>query len=270
MQDKIPITVIITTLNEEKNLPRCLSALQCFDEIIVVDSHSKDNSRMIAESFGARFVSFTWNGQYPKKRQWCLDNLTIQHDFVFFVDADEEVTKELADEIAVLDFSRAGYFIDGLYVADGVVLKRGMRNRKLCLINRHKMEFPVVDDLDIPGMGEIEGHYQPVLRSCAKGMKIGRLDAPLLHYCFNDAGRWEQKHHGYALWEKGMIDKKAYPDDPVAWRNRIKSLFRASRYKRWAFLFYYGLLRGGVLEGRKNIDLLFKKADYYRAIDTRK
>jgi diguanylate cyclase (GGDEF)-like protein len=77
----------------------------------------------LAELEDAQVMPFTWSGRYPKKRQWCLDNLSLKHDRVFFVDADEEVTKELAAEIAALDFRSAGYFVPGRYVMNGSALK---------------------------------------------------------------------------------------------------------------------------------------------------
>ncbi len=263
MSDKIPVSVIITTLNEEKNLPRCLAALERFDEVIVVDSGSRDSSRSIAESYGASFIDFSWNGQYPKKRQWCLDTLTLKHAFVFFVDADEEVTSALADEIAGLDWNAAGYFVDGLYVVDGTVLKRGMRNRKLCLIDRKMMEFPLVDDLDIPGMGEMEGHYQPRIKTNASLKSLRRLKSALLHYAFDDTQKWQDRHHGYAIWEREMARKSAYPADPVAYRQLLKSCFRRLPGKGFAYFIYYFIVRGGFLEGKKNLALTARKMQYY-------
>jgi len=260
MTAKIPVSVVITTLNEEKNLPRCLAALGQFDEVIVVDSLSQDNSRAIAESFGATFVPFVWNGQYPKKRQWCLDTLPLKHTFVFFVDADEEVTPELAEEIAGLDWTDAGYFIDGLYVVNGKVLKRGLRNRKLCLLDRRQIAFPVVNDLDVPGMGEIEGHYQPALKGAGA---LGRLRSPLLHHACDDWDRWQVRHDGYRAWERGMTQKGAYPAEPTASRQMLKRIFRALPFKGWALFVYYYIVRLGFLDGRENFDLSWRKMKYY-------
>jgi glycosyltransferase involved in cell wall biosynthesis len=79
------------TKNEELNIAKCLRSLNDFAEVFVVDSDSTDNTRTIAESMGARVVHFSWNGKYPKKKQWCLDNLSFSHDWVLFVDADEEI-----------------------------------------------------------------------------------------------------------------------------------------------------------------------------------
>jgi glycosyltransferase involved in cell wall biosynthesis len=58
--------------NEECNLAACLERLSRFAAIVVIDSGSTDRSREIAERFGARVVDFTWDGRYPKQRNWFL------------------------------------------------------------------------------------------------------------------------------------------------------------------------------------------------------
>lgn len=264
MHGDIPVTVIITTLNEEKNLPRCLGALTRFNEVIIVDSNSTDQTRAIAHNHGASVVSFSWNGHYPKKRQWCLDTLSFKNHFVFFVDADEVITPELANEIAALDFNAAGYFVDGLYMADERPLKFGMRNRKLCLIDHRCIEFPVVDDLNIPGMGEIEGHYQPVLKKDAGDKSVRRLRHPIHHYAFDDNVKWQSRHDGYAKWEEGMAAQSLWPQETSTFRSVLKSIFRHAPFKASLFFIYHYFLKGGFLEGRRNFDLTIKKAAYYK------
>src|SRR5437762_12100224 len=71
---KVPVTVLIPTLNEAKNLPRCLDHLTWADEIVVVDSCSTDDTARIARAYGASVLPFRWNGQWPKKRNWTLQN----------------------------------------------------------------------------------------------------------------------------------------------------------------------------------------------------
>src|SRR4051812_45933268 len=95
----IPVSVIVLTRNEEANLGRCLASTERFSEVFVVDSLSIDGTREIAESCGARVVTFEWNGEYPKKKQWALESLPFSHDWVFYLDADEELTPDLVNEI---------------------------------------------------------------------------------------------------------------------------------------------------------------------------
>lgn len=266
---KIPVSVLVMTRNESARIGRCLEALRDFDEVIVVDSGSTDNTAALAESFHAHVENFIWNGRYPKKRQWCLDNLSPKHDWVFFVDADEIVTKELVEEIRALQKNCAGYFIKGLYVMDGKILKHGLHNNKIALLDRRMMEFPVVDDLDLPGMGEIEGHYQPVLKPAFRTVKIGALAAPLLHHAHDDPAGWEARHRRYAAWERGMNARNAWPADPVPWRQVLKRLFRAVPARPlWAFLHCY-LLKASFLDGKQGFGLAAGRYRYYRMIAER-
>lgn len=260
MTGDIPVSIIIVTKNEAANLPRCLSALQNFKDIWVVDSGSNDGTDYIARSYGTQFIDFRWNGLYPKKRQWCLDNLPIKHDFVFFVDADEEVTPELVQEISRLDFLRAGYFVKGRYVVKGKPLKYGLKNKKLCLIDKRKMMFPMVEDLAIEGMGEIEGHYQPVMRKGAYG-SIGSLQSSLLHHAYDDFVRYKDRHQGYREWEEGI--KKLTINDPVFYRRVMKSIFSVlPRRDIIAFAHSYIMLLG-FLDGKAGWFHARCRYDYY-------
>ncbi len=261
--DKIPVSVLIVTRNEEKNLARCLASLERFDEILVVDSNSVDKTAEIARSFNVPVINFSWNGAYPKKRQWCLDTLPLKHDWVFFIDADEEATGALCDEIAALDFRAAGYFIKGLYVVGGEVLRYGASNNKLCLIDRRRICFPVVDDLDIPGMGEIEGHYQPVLKSGVQA-KFAKLKHAVLHHALDDEERYAQRHEGYALWLKGMNEKNAFPQDPVLSRHFLKKLFYKMPAQRTIYWLYAYVFKLGFLNHTKSVDFLIRKSLYFQ------
>ena len=263
MDDKIPVTVIVATRNEEKNLARCLFALEDFDEIIVVDSQSTDSTVDIARSYGVRVEAFYWDGTYPKKRQWCLDTLPMRHDHVFFVDADEEVTPELCHEIRMLDWHCGGYFVRGVYVMEGKPLHYGLQNKKLCLFDKRAMEFPVVNDLDIPGMGEIEGHYQPVLKTGVH-VKLGVLKNALLHHAMEDKDRYETRHKDYALWEQQMHSGDAYPKDPSFYRRAVKAVFAMLPFRPvLAFLHSY-IICMGFLMGRKGFLFAKSRFDYYR------
>jgi len=84
----IPVSVIVPTRNEARNLPRCLASLSGFGEVYVIDSQSEDATVEIARSHNAKVVQFFYQGGWPKKRQWALDNLPLAYDWVLLVDAD--------------------------------------------------------------------------------------------------------------------------------------------------------------------------------------
>ena len=97
---KTPVSVIVPVKNEAENLRRCLPALAWADEVFVVDSQSTDETAEVAAELGANVVQFHFNGTYPKKKNWALDNLPFRNEWVLIVDADEVVVPELAAEIA--------------------------------------------------------------------------------------------------------------------------------------------------------------------------
>jgi glycosyltransferase involved in cell wall biosynthesis len=92
------VSACIVTRDEEDRLPECLASLAWCDEILVVDSHSTDRTREVAAEVGARVVERDWPGHVAQKE---FAVRAARHDWVFCIDADERVSKELADEIAV-------------------------------------------------------------------------------------------------------------------------------------------------------------------------
>lgn len=264
MTGKLPISVLIMAKNEQAALPRCLAALKDFDEVIVVDSHSSDQTAQSARDHGARVEQFSWNGRYPKKSQWALENVKTRHNWVFLVDADEIITPDLVEELRTLDFSCAGYFVRGQYVWLGSALHHGTQNNKLCLFDKNKMAYPEIDDLDITQGWEMEMHYQPVLKD--KSGKIGQVNAPLLHYACDDYEAWLRKHEFYARWEAAMILKEAFPKDPSPVRESLKKIFRRlPRRDLIAFVHSY-IFKLGFLDGRAGLDFALARARYYKMI----
>lgn len=272
MSPDLPVSVVVVTRDEARRLPACLDALRGFPDIVVVDSGSIDGTPEIARASGARVVPFVWDGRYPKKRQWCLDHLALR-DWVFFVDADEIVTPELKAAVAGLFAAGAppcdGYFVPGRYVIGGRTLRFGLCNAKLALFDRRRFAFPVVDDLDLPGMGEIEGHYQPVARPGCAGARTGRLSAALCHHAYDDEGAWDRRHCRYAAWERGMNARGAWPRDPVAAREALKTLFRAMPGRAAAAFVHSYLAKGGFLDGMAGYRLARDRFRYYRMITAR-
>ena len=264
MAPPIPVGVIVMTRNEAARISRCLAALEGFDEVIVVDSASSDETAAMARRAGASVVLFTWNGKYPKKKQWCLDNLRLKHDRVFLVDADEEVTPALCAEIAALFNTgtplAAGYFVGGK------VLRFGLCNAKLALFDRRLISFPTVDDIGLPGMGEVEGHYQPVLKPEFKDLKIGFLKNALLHHAYEGQEGWHDRHRRYAAWEVGMNARNAWPPDPVPAREILKRTFRRLPGRGAVAFAHSYVFRLGFLDGQKGFALARDRWRYYRMI----
>lgn len=265
----IPATAIVVTKDEGENIAHCLLPLiTSFARVIVVDSGSKDDTMAIAKTMGADFIPFSWNEKYPKKRQWALENIYGLGQWVFFVDADEIVTHDLLREMRLL-FARGkmadGYFVRGRYVWMNKTLRFGMTNNKLCLFRRDKLMFPKVEDLGIPGMGEIEGHYQPVPIDGAD-VQIGQLDHALIHHNHKGRGEWDRRHDRYAQWEAAMTARHLWPADPVAWREELKTHTRAARLRPALVFLYSYIARLGFLDGVAGLDYALARAGYARKV----
>src|SRR6184192_1240888 len=96
---RVPLSVLVPVKNEAANLHDCLVSVSFAKEIVVVDSESTDGTQAIAEEAGARVVQFVWNGNFPRKKNWSLENVPWQHEWVLIVDADERITPELQKQI---------------------------------------------------------------------------------------------------------------------------------------------------------------------------
>jgi glycosyltransferase involved in cell wall biosynthesis len=90
------LSVAIAAMDEEANIARTLASVRWADEIVLVDSGSKDRTCDIACEFGARVISEPWRG-YVAQKQYAIDLCT--KDWVILLDADEEVSPDLAEEI---------------------------------------------------------------------------------------------------------------------------------------------------------------------------
>jgi glycosyltransferase involved in cell wall biosynthesis len=89
------ISILVLTLNEEQNLPACLETVAWSDDIHVLDSYSSDKTIEIAEKAGVK-VWFRKFDSFSQHQNWALENIPFKHPWVFYFDADERVTPELA------------------------------------------------------------------------------------------------------------------------------------------------------------------------------
>src|SRR6218665_1519915 len=94
------LAVVIITLNEERNIRRCLQSVQGLaDEIIVLDAFSTDQTQQICKAFNVRFVQRQWEGYVASKNYL---NSLVESDYILSLDADESLSPALFDEIKKL------------------------------------------------------------------------------------------------------------------------------------------------------------------------
>lgn len=261
MSEKLPITVLVQTKNEQLGIGVCLDGLSDFAEIIVVDSNSEDQTAAIARSKGCQVVNFSWNGQYPKKKQWQLENVSTRFNWVMFIDADEVPSADLISELRHIfppSSTVAAVDVDLVYVFAGRALHHGHTVTKRCIVNKDRVRFPVVDDLQAPGMGELEGHYQPL----ATG-KVLKARSRLVHNDLDPVSSWFARHNKYSDWEAHLRSNADVKAD-VARRRTLKGrLFDTIPCKPLIFFIYSYIIRAGFLDGRAGFDYAFALAAYY-------
>ena len=261
----IPVSIIVMTKNEEPNIAKCLRSVSAFAEVHVVDSASEDRTCTIAAGMGAQVRSFRWNGAYPKKKQWCLENLAFAHDWVLYVDADEEVPAEVAEEIrALLRQGRPahdGYFVGYDYVFMGRVLRHGHRVYKLALFDRHRGRFLPRDDLDLINTFEVEGHYQPRIEG-----PVGTLRHRMVHNDHETLFHFFERHNRYSDWEALLRNRGTllgHGESELGGRRLAKRLFGVTPFKGLiAFLHSY-VLRAGFRDGAAGFHFALARAFYY-------
>lgn len=97
--------------NEEANLARCLSSVRgAVDEIIIVDTGSVDQTKLIAENAGAKVISLVWQDNFSIARNASLDLAT--GDWILFLDADEELEPGSGEALRrIAEAEHEGYFI---------------------------------------------------------------------------------------------------------------------------------------------------------------
>lgn len=90
--------LVMIVRDEEANLPRSLGpAARLFDEVVVADTGSRDDTPLLARSYGAKVLDFEWRGDFSQARNFCLANAFS--DYLMWLDADNSVT---AEDIALL------------------------------------------------------------------------------------------------------------------------------------------------------------------------
>jgi glycosyltransferase involved in cell wall biosynthesis len=254
--DSIAVTVVIPTRNEASHLPRCLKAIRRFSEVYVVDSQSTDPTLEVARGFGAKVTQFHYHGGWPKKRQWALDSLPIENEWVLLLDADEILTSELVDEIqaAIRNPNLAGYWIFLRINFLGRELRFGGNGFwKLSLFRRSKGHFECrLKDQD-QSMSDIEVHEHLVVDG-----RVGKLRNALPHHNVNSLDRYLSKHNEYSNWEARVLSQATEPSDELppallgnqAQRRRWlkRRFFRLPGSPVFFFLYKY-IFRLGMLDG---------------------
>lgn len=127
------ISAVVLTKNEKKNIVDCLEGLSFCDEILVIDDNSHDRTVEIARKNGAKVMVHPLNDDFSKQRNYGLDK--ANGDWVLFIDADERVGNNLANEIKqkVAEGKYNAFFVKRIDTIWGKRLKHGETGSKWLL-----------------------------------------------------------------------------------------------------------------------------------------
>ena len=221
------ITAVVITLNEERNIGRCLeSVLPVVDEVVVVDSFSTDATADICARHGVRFVTHEWEGYVATKN---YANELASNDWILSLDADEALSPELAKSILALknqDMEGKVFSMNRLMNYCGRWIRHGgwYPDVKVRLFDRRQVRWigqKVHETLDVPD-----------------GTPVMKLEGDLWHYSFYTPEEHRRQMEKFA----------ALSAEEMKERGQRPSLFSAWVHTGWKFLRDY-LFKGGFLDG---------------------
>jgi glycosyltransferase involved in cell wall biosynthesis len=235
------LSVCVITHNEEANISRTLDSVRTLaDEIIVVDSHSTDRTVALAQSKGANVFAEDWQGFAAQKNDAIAKSTG---DWILSLDADEEVSPELAASILALKSVSTSPQFDGYFMARrNLYLNKWIKragyypDRKLRLVKRQFAKFE--------------------LRAVHEDMKMagntGVLQGDLIHHAYADLEKFIDHANRYSSLGAQMV-----VDERRARFSIIDIVFRAAVN----FIYRY-IFRGGFLDGREGLLVHLTHASY--------
>jgi len=250
----VPVSVVIPTRNEEPNLERCLHSVHWASEIFVVDSQSKDRTTQIAKQFGAKVVQFRYEGGWPKKKNWALENLHFENQWVLLLDADEVLMPGGQSEIDSVIRTKtdvAGYWINRGFIFLGKRLKYSYYpNWNLRLFKHPAGRFEKLVDGEMAS-GDVEIHEHVVVRG-----QTGRLRTELEHYAFPSVESFIEKHNRYSNWEarfqlESGLSPATLQNSRVGFRRKLKRLSHRLPLRPLLRFLYIYILQRGFMDGRE-------------------
>lgn len=239
-------SVLILTLNEERDLPRCLASIAGCDDIVLLDSGSTDRTTRIAQDANARVFTRAFDN-FAGQRNHAQQCISFRNPWVFHLDADEQMTPEL---IAECRAAVARTDVDGFFAAPRMLFE----GRWI----RHCTDYPAYQARFVraPEFEFVQvGHGQRE----APQMRLGRLNSNYLHdLSSGGTGEWLEKHRRYAREEalehlrsstRGVW-QDLLSNDPLRRRRALKRISYTLPGRPGLRLFYQYVLRRGFMDGR--------------------
>ncbi len=254
MNTRVPVSVIVPIKNEAVNLPRCLDCVKWADEIFVIDSESTDDSIAIARQHGAKVVQFEFNGTWPKKKNWALENVAFRNEWVFILDADEVLPPQAEAEFAqAITEARdiAGYWINRRFMFMGRWLRHAYYPNWNLRLFRHALgRYEKLTDAPT-NSGDNEVHEHLFVNG-----RTAKLQVEIDHYAFPSIDVFVEKHNRYSNWEarvtaETLLDSSSgrISSQTVDQRRKLKALSQHLPFRPLLRFLYVYVWQKGFLDG---------------------
>ncbi|MBW4683167.1 MAG: glycosyltransferase family 2 protein [Microcoleus vaginatus WJT46-NPBG5] len=242
-------SIYILTYNEEIDIGACIESALMSDDIIVVDSFSRDRTVEIVHRYPVRLVQHPFE-THGKQRTWMLQSVPTKYEWVYILEADERMTPALFQEC--LEATKTEEYI-GYYVAEQVIfMDRWIR--RSTQYPRYQMRLFRKDKVWFSDYGHTE-------REVCEG-PTGFITETYPHYtCSKGLSRWIEKHNRYSTdeaaetlrqLEKGSVSLRdlVLGHSEVARRRALKDLSLRLPFRPLLRFLYMYFLLGGFLDGR--------------------
>jgi len=262
MTSKLPITVLIMTQNEEKNIRFAIESVKDrFDQIIVTDSFSTDKTAEICKGYKeVEFYEHRFEG-WAEQRNWMLRNCNIRNAVVFFLDADEYIEEDFVAELrnilgSGVDFN--AIFTKPVFIFLGKRLKHAYGHPKILRIFKK-------EGLYFKGEGAREYAF-------TRGHKYLGMETSFYHEDHRGIDFWVQKHLKNAAREAELILGTERPLDvsPNTLKLKVKLWIRRNVWNKIPLMirpFIYFIVRYffqfGFLDGKEGFIYCFLHAFWY-------
>lgn len=266
----VDLTIIILTKNEEANIKKCIDSFhKIAKRVVVVDSYSTDRTTEFAEQLGAEVFEHPFEN-HAAQFNWALNNIGLHTEWVMKVDADEEFTQELAQEINErLDFLPKNI--------NGVILRRRVYFMGKWL--KHGGMYPQL----LLRIFRV-GHGMSEMKLMDEHLIITDGDAVMFRYDFSDNNNkslewWIGKHNWYS--NKEVLDQQMKADvqngeesvgeTATSLQAKTKRLIKNHGYyslpkflRAHIYFLYRYYFRFGFLDGTEGKIFTFLQAYWYR------
>jgi len=225
-----PISVVIITYNEEKNIKRCIeSVTRIADEIIVVDSFSDDDTVNIAVAMGAVVKQSSFDGYIKQKNKAIA---LASNNYILLLDADEALSDELANAVLLekKTFAFKAYSMKRCNIFCSTLIKHGLwyPDKKLRLFDKR-----------YGTCGGLNPHDKIIMR---KDIAVRLLKGDLMHTTFASIKEYQERNEGIS----SVAAQSLY--DAGIKKSRLKIIVSPL----WSFVNGY-FLRLGFLDGYKGL-----------------